>query len=417
MATVLQELLAVGLIDKVDGDDGRLKKIERAVGALAETLRKEPSRLISAILAALNEDATIADPSIKLAEVALITEWKTVLSVYPDNPIHLYRSILFAACAAAAQGENAVILWLTAADTLPFSRLGAESDYVRKLVASFADAAEEKATSVVGPVSRRKKIFEATGSLDTQVDAYVVDRAELGPKLNAAVQNIQQAYNSPHVFVATFANQMKDVLGDLVDGLATQIASDQEESEKSLQQVISSFAQETQEAIATVTNLSARERLKIDTLWWYESLYSTSLRKSYREMSPYAATVLMPLDLLAFIPLESPSAVSYILSEAVARLPKGNYERMIPLLEVITQISAVKTELPLSRLTDLTTPINLSGRLSLRDVIKLSLGDTPDFVSLMERARIPQDAQMSLPQLARALFRQEQAVRIAIRKK
>lgn len=417
MTTVLQELLAVGLIDKVDGDDGRLKKIEKAVGALAETLSKEPPKLISAILAALNEDATVADPSIKLAEVALIAEWKTVLSVYPDKPIHLYRSILFAACATAAQGENAVILWLTAADTLPFCRLGAESDSVRKIVSSFADAAEEKSTSVIAPLSRRKKISEATVRIDSQVEPYSVDREELVSQLNVAVQNIQQGYNAPQIFINTFANQMKDVLGDLVDDLAAKIARDQEKNGKSIQGSISSFAQENQAVMSMATDFSTRERLKIDTLWWYESLYSSSLRKSYREISPFAAVVLMPLDLLAFVPLISPSAVSYILSEAVARLPKGNYERTIPLLEIITKISTSKADLPLSRLTDLTTPINPSGRLSLRDVIKLSLAETPDFVSLLERARIPQDAQMSLPQLARALFRQEQAVRIATGKK
>jgi hypothetical protein len=417
MASILQELLAAGLIDKVEGDDGRLEKIEKAVIAVAEALKKERPKLIAAILAALDDGASDSDPAIRLAETALIDEWKTVLSVHPDKPVHIYRSILFAACAAVAQGENAAILWLTAADTLPFCQLGAEAEAVRRLVASFAETAEEQAVAGLSPSPRRKKTPEPLILPESEIEPYTIDREEFVPKLTAAVQNVQVAHHSPQGFINSFTGQMKELLGDLTDGLAENVEHNQKGLEKSLREYLSSFSQSVQESMALATSFATKEQLKIDALWWYESLYSLSSRKSYREISPFAAVVLMPLDLISLTPVLSPSAVGYVLSEAVARLPNMGYERTLPLSEIIVEVSAAKGELAPSRISEFVEPLSLTGRLSLRDVVRFSLNDAPDFTGLLKRARIPNDAKISLPHLARVILRQEQAIRLATGKK
>ncbi|MBD9614934.1 hypothetical protein IB245_25780 [Pseudomonas sp. PDM02] len=56
MANVLQELLAAGLIDKLEGNDERFKKMTQAADSLAKAFKKNPALLIPAILTVLDGD-------------------------------------------------------------------------------------------------------------------------------------------------------------------------------------------------------------------------------------------------------------------------------------------------------------------------------------------------------------------------
>src|SRR5688500_824479 len=116
MAGLLTEFLAAGLIEKLDGKDERLAKMDRAATVVAEQLLGHRPGLIRAILAGLDPDVPARDPAIAQAELALVTEWKSMRSVHTSPPIGLFRAILLEACNQAAEGKNnAAILWLTAA--------------------------------------------------------------------------------------------------------------------------------------------------------------------------------------------------------------------------------------------------------------------------------------------------------------
>jgi hypothetical protein len=146
MTNLLTKLLNAGLIEKLDGDDGRFSKIEQAAITIAQELSKQPPQLIRAILAGLDPDIDEDDPIIVRAEQALVAEWKAVRSVFPDRPINILRAILLDACNQVAKEENyAAILWLMAADTLPLLRLGREEAIVRQMLESWFKCAEEKA--------------------------------------------------------------------------------------------------------------------------------------------------------------------------------------------------------------------------------------------------------------------------------
>ncbi len=60
------------------------------------------------------------------------------------------------------------------------------------------------------------------------------------------------------------------------------------------------------------------------------------------------------------------------------------------------------------------SPPPTEGRLSLRDLVILTLEDRQlDLDKSVKRAGLSGEISMSLPEFARALFRQEQAVRLA----
>ncbi|MBL4704944.1 MAG: hypothetical protein JKY54_10505, partial [Flavobacteriales bacterium] len=145
MSQFLKDFNKAGLIEKLDGDDERLIKIEKAADAIAKDLSSNPPLLIRAILAGLDPEVTANDPLIIKAEEALLAEWSSIRSIHTDTPILLYRAILLDACDQESDGVNAVILWNTAADTLPLMRLGREENVINDVLSQWARKAEEYA--------------------------------------------------------------------------------------------------------------------------------------------------------------------------------------------------------------------------------------------------------------------------------
>ncbi|QSB21381.1 hypothetical protein JN403_11395 [Pseudomonas sp. 15A4] len=428
MANMLQELLAAGLIDKLEGSDERFKKMTQAADELAKSFRNNPALLIPAILTALDRDISTNDPLIEMAETALLAEWETLQSVHTDKPIQIYRALLLTACAAAAQERNAAILWLTATDMLQFSQLGREKSAVFKLISSFGDETEQQDISLFAPSAKSARKATDLPKLNLkEIIIAEVDREVLFGEIGAATgpHNLQgtqyiagKTHNrywpgQNHHWGEDFANVMKDVLGERLDELGEACAAELNGIGEGLVTAFKAQSQGLQTAISLAQSGSTREQVRLDALWWYESMYSASAKMSYREMDPLAAAILMPLDLISIMPSVTPSSVAYLLSEAVARLPNAGFENVLALKDVLARVALLRKVIPDSRMEGFNPPTR-AGRLSLRDIVRLALEDpsTPTR-NLLDRARVPEDATISLPVLARALLRQEQAIRLA----
>lgn len=427
MANVLQELLAAGLIDKLEGNDERFKKMTQAADNLAKAFKNSPTLLIPAILTVLNDKVATDDPLIGMAESALLTEWESMQSVHTDKPVHIYRALLLTACAAVAQERNAAILWLTAADMLRFSSLGREEAVVVKIIAQFGDATEQQDIALLAPQTKTVRKSTDLPKLELQeVVIEGVDRAALYGEIGAAsgqhnAQNVQfiagqhNRYwpNYSQHWADDFASLMKDVLGKRFDEIGKICASELNSMNEALEKAFKAQTQGLQTAIAQAQSASTREQVRLDSLWWYETLYSTSAKMSYREMDPLAAAILMPLDLIAIMPLVTPTSVAYLLSEAVARLPNAGFESTMSLKDVLERTYSLRQLIPQSAMDAFKVP-KREGRLSLRDILRLALEDTKASASdLLQLSSIAEDATISLPLLSRTLLRQEQAVRLS----
>lgn len=429
MANVLQQFLAAGLIDKIGGDDDRLTKMERAAATIAEAFKKDATLLIPAILAVLDGTAVADDPVIRLAESALLAEWKTLASVHTDAPINIYRAILAMACEAVAHDKIAAILWLAAADILPFCRLGKEAPIVSRLVSGFAEKAELYAVSRLSSPQRKKRGGDVLAFKLPEIEPFEVDEDALRLAIGNATmpapagnqygpnQNRYWIHQNPQQWAQDFIDRMAPALLDRFNAVGEHLTESEQRIAEAITSAFDALAKSMQETITTSESFVGGEQVRLDTVWWYESLYSPSLRKSYREVAPAAAAALMPLDLIAITPAVSPASVGYVLSEAVARLPDAGYDRRAPLVDVLRNVMAARTELP-AQVIESMPPTPSAGRLSLRDIIRLALtGASTEPADLLRRARLPADAEISLPHFARAMMRQEQAARIAGAKK
>jgi hypothetical protein len=98
-----------------------------------------------------------------------------------------------------------------------------------------------------------------------------------------------------------------------------------------------------------------------------------------------------------------------LLAETVQRLPNAGYEIKKPIGEWLGQLRQCSRKNTLDF-----AGVPKDGRLSMRDVFAWAMSDQVwDTKQALQRAGIEAGHVISLPALARALFRQEQACRLA----
>lgn len=429
MTSLLPSLLSAGLIEKMDGSDERFAKLKNAAAALAKALQSQPHELMRALLAALDPAIPPTDPSMQRAKAALTASWETIGGIYTDEPVNLYRSLLLEACNQCAKGMNAVLLWLVAADSLGFYRLGKEEKVVRQFLQELGRKAEEVAIQFdPNTVSSSKENDETRANFEvehSQVEN--TDRKKLlmtvaaafgpdyrGKSIKGSNQNWQSnagSYGGGPVQEWNYqcVDRMTALLADELDHLAEQMQQGQKEFAQHMQSFLQTQRQAMQTAITDHERHRRTEQVRLDALWWSEALYSPALGQSYRELKPEVAALVMAQDLLQVVSLPTPASVAHLLAETVQRLPNAGYEIKKPIGDWLEQVRQYADKLALEF-----AAVPKDGRLSLRDVFAWAVSDqTWDSAKALQRAGIAAAHEISLPALARALFRQEQACRLA----
>lgn len=438
MPTLLENFNKLGFIEKLDGSDERFEKIEQASQALKDRFEEKPSLMLRAVLAALDPDISSSDPSIVLAEEALLDVWKAMLSVHTDPPIQLYRAIILDACNQLSEGINAVILWNTITDTLPTISLGRERDLLVSTFQQWARNSEEYSLvipEIIGvkraPANKYPQSLEFQSRPTIEIDSEKL-KLELAGSAHPNYRNqsnpdIKQpnphySHNS-HDWAWEFSDQLTNILSrrfnnvyikmnQAIEGIGKEIKEQDEQRIKDLKTLLSSQRTWLQQTLEENQQSKRAEHQRLNTLWWSEALYSPSMCISYRELEPMFPPVVMALDLLNEIAIPTPASVGYALSETVGKLPNHGFDKAYKLVEVLDVICAKKTQYDLNLANDIQLPPD-QGRLSIRDIVILCLCSEPsDLSCLLERAGLNQNYSITLPRLSQAIFRQEQAVRL-----
>ncbi|MDP2312200.1 MAG: GTPase-associated system all-helical protein GASH [Pseudomonadota bacterium] len=436
MSAFLNDVLTTGFIEKLDGDDGRVSKMEKASSAVAAELKADPPLLIGAVLAGMDPDVPPDDPAVVRAERALVAEWRSLSSVFPDKPVNWYRAILLDACASVGEERLSAVLWLAAADHLPQVRLGREEPAVRALVLRWAEACEGEAMKDgAAPTAKKPTPPKLTAAAPVPaVAARNVDRNTLIQRVGASAgpnyRNTAGPNPNPHwsnqaqSWSWEFTDRMAALLADELDAVGADVMKRLSDGFQHQATAQTAFVSEVQNAFETQRKwlesahqsaLAQREvaSTQLEALWWAEALYSPVLRRSYREVSPVVAAFLMAKDLHELMPSPAPASVGYLLAEAVGRLPGAGHNHPVRFTQLLTELRAARTSLPPAYLLG-GEGLRTVGRLGLRDLVLLAAGER-EFLIGTELARSPlrEDPELTLPQFAHAIFRQEQAVEIA----
>ncbi|AIY63828.1 GTPase-associated system all-helical protein GASH [Pseudoalteromonas piratica] len=437
MDKILDSFLGLGLIDSIDGNDERYAKIEQAAQKLAEYFSENRCQLIPAILCGLNPNVSLDELPINKAKELLQNEWKAFLTAYTDEPVNLYRAIILEACSQVSEEDNnAAIMWLTACDAFPLLRHGKEEAALKNFLQSLGRIAEQNAI-VTGPeLSFPKEKPIKLDSLPKQTtveksfdenDLYERVAGVAGPQYTnkngqtATGQNPNRywAHNNSHNWVGDFASRMSEILTSEHNNIEEQIIASRNSSleslnslKNSLEKVLNEQRLVLQRQQKIFLGYQMQEQTRLNVLWWAEALYSTSQKESYRYYFPEIAAVLMPYDLLEEIQLPSPASVVFTLAEAVDKLPKCSHNSDYSFYEILTEIRNKRSQLDpcwLETLTSRTDENNFNiGGL----VVRALVDENCDLNSLIQESFIPQEWRCSLPELSRAIFRQEQAYRL-----
>jgi len=95
-ASILNDYLAAGLLP-IGEDDQKLELLEKAATALAARLQADPTLTHRFTLVGLDVTASDADPVHRLANEALIEEWKTISNRVGASPVQIHRALLLRA--------------------------------------------------------------------------------------------------------------------------------------------------------------------------------------------------------------------------------------------------------------------------------------------------------------------------------
>ena len=158
-----------------------------------------------------------------------------------------------------------------------------------------------------------------------------------------------------------------------------------------------SLDQNLKSSFASILAVERRSKL----LWWKETLYSPSLRKSYREVPQPILPIVMGSDLNEQVAEITPISVDYLLRDTLLILNEKKGEK-IKFKDFFYSLTKNSTK---SEVTNLLPEINDSdGRISVTDFIILFLNEKAKLKDFTERTGIKQDDEVSSEDLSVTIF-------------
>ncbi|WP_339728820.1 GTPase-associated system all-helical protein GASH [Maribacter stanieri] len=407
----LQSTLKSGLFDIGDSDD-RLKWLEQSVAALVKYLQKNYSLLPRYSLVALDPNISDREPILKDIEEIVTKYWKALRGKYPDMPRNIHRGVILNSLMQLGIEDPvaARIISLTSTNFYPYTKLGKEKDIVHTLLTELGEIAEKHAVEEWSLIEEEPKLKLSTLKVSDIKPGNVTVSNE---KIKSAFKNGLAAKGpSGHHIGHGFANAdfQQAYISETSEGItgALNLAFkdfNQDELisgvESSINKFFTNFKKSLDENLkASFASILAVER-RSKLLWWKETLYSPSLRKSYREVSQPILPIIMGTDLNDQVAKITPISVDYLLRDTLLILIEKKDEK-IKFKDFFNSLIRDSTK---SEITHLLPEINESdGRISITDFIVLFLHNKTKLEGFTERTGIREDDEISIEDLSVAIF-------------
>lgn len=423
---LLQRLMEAGLLDIGEGD-ARYESVKKTAAALSNAFKSKPREAMPAILVAIDPNVDDIEPALEMAESALKAEWKTLRGLFKDRPTQILRSLLLDACDRAATESNraAAVIWLTAANVLPYARLGREEPLVREVLARAASRAETWAVQKSAPAKNEaaskaqpppNKFKPVVAPALKNVEKLVAQAAGPTSDGNADVGGDKNQHwpNSGHPWAWQFSPRMAKAITQPVSAALQELVNGVNDSLGSAGTLLDDIKQEQQrvvrEAGSMAGSMVASLSQRLDVLWWAETLYSPTLGQSYRSLKPELAALAMPSDLLRSLSAPLPASITYMLGETIGKLPGATFAERRSLVDIVQLLRVDGAAIRWL----FSAPAAGPGRRPLVDLLEGIVHGSPDEAeSILRRSGLPSDASLTLPEIGMWCFRNLQARRIA----
>lgn len=407
----LQSTLKAGLFDIGDSDD-RLKWLQQSVTDLVKVLKKNYTLLAKYSLVALDPNISDKEPVFIEVEKIVTNYWKALRGKYPDMPRNIHRGVILNALLQLGSEDPvaARIIYLTSTNFYPFTKLGKEKDIVHTLLTELGEIAENHAVEEWSLIEEEPKLKLSTLKVSEIKSGNVTVSND---KIKSAFKNGLEAKGpSGHHIGHGFNNAdfQQGYISATSEGITEALNSafkgfNQDELisglESSINKFFTNFKKSLDENLkASFASILAVER-RSKLLWWKETLYSSSLKKSYREVSQSILPILMGVDLNNQVAKITPISVDYLLRDTLSILSEKKNEK-IKFKDFFDSLTKGSTK---SEVTNLLPEINESeGRISVTDFIILYLNDKVKLKDFTDRTGIKLDDEVSIEDLAVTIF-------------
>jgi hypothetical protein len=427
MAEVLQSVLDQSLLESLKSDED-FQNLEDAAQDLSGSLLEDHTVLLSSTLSVLDPNVSEDDPSLKRAEEAIKTHWKTFRNRFHDGAAFALRVVVFEALAQACEDNSdaAATIWYAGGTRFRQADQGGIGNILEQL---FTSAGEKKEAT-----THELWSFPSEPEIDTipnikfdepEVSRSKIDKNALAKGLQSAVvpQDVngnqlgRQSHwphnNTNHTrnWGQEFAKYAAETITKTIDDIDTFDSSEMRERLKSaLRSHSQSVGHVVREALRDVFATMRTQRRRTDLMWWMRTKYSPLLRRSYRELSLPMLLMTMALDLHRQVPLFTPQSVEYLLREYVHEMEKG--DEALTVYKLVEDLSSNDLPSPLVSTLEDAIP-NRDGRLTIPAFVSGVLGDRFTLSKLEDHVGPLRSVEVPASELAVWIFRDLQAERLA----
>lgn len=404
----LQSFLKTGLFEIGDNDD-RLNKLKESISELQKLFEDDNSLLPKYTLVAIDPNILDTEPTLLTTEEIVIKHWETLRSKYPDMPRNILRGVILNALNNVGINNSyaARMIYLTASNLYPYVELNQEKELIEKMLFTLGNFAEENAIEEWSLNETNSSINIATFKLNgLKFGEMSIDNIELKSKLLQAVGNSSQGHTPAHGGTSSWGEHFAQNTSEGITSVFNNALKNFGESlsPDSIEKPINKFFQDFKKSLdinlkASIASSIAIER-RSKLLWWKETLYSSSLKCSYRELNINVLPVVLSYDLSNQVPDITPISVDYVLQEILYLLNDKKNEK-ITFEEYLKNISEESIS---NILKSFLKETEIEGRISITDFIGLFINKRLNIEDFQLRTGIKVTDETSISKLAVSLF-------------
>jgi hypothetical protein len=397
----LQELLKAKLFDIGEADD-RLTWLKSAITDLQKKFEEDYSLLPTYTLVALDPNISDSEPILIETEKIITAHWEALRVRFADMPRNIIRGVILSALNTLGNSDAlaARIIWLTALNFYPFAKLNAEKDLVEKMLNRLGEMAEETAVEEWSLLEEEPSLklgtLKVSGLEYTPVN---VNAEDFKNKLTTAATPGFSQHQNQQGFGQHFGQNASSAIIELFNQLNTGLSKGLSTAtiETSLNKFFTDFKKSLDANLkASFSSLTAVER-RSKLLWWKETLYSPSQKRSYRGLDKHLLPILMSIDLNNQVPEITPISVDYLLRDTLFLLNEKKDEST----KFSTLLSEVSNENIKSILKPLFETISEDeGRLSITNYLSLLVNDRIGTAEFKTRTGIDEKEQLTFGDLS-----------------
>lgn len=419
MSKILQKYVDAEIFTLRSDED--FAKLKEAATNLSKSELKKKEKLPAYILTAFDPNISSDEPTLEKTKELVIKQSPTVLSQSKDTPRTILRAVILEALYTRAINdmEYARILWLTASSIIAHYTSDNEKNILYSILQEIGEIVEKDATEKWSLVNTIKpKEIEQVKLQTTKLESIKAEVKVFKQEFHKAFQYNGWGGENPYFHPQHdqnwgnyFTEHGSESISKLIDNSLKKYNSSIVEATSKINEHIENlqpyFENLGNQALSGVTAVNNRSEL----LWWKESLYSQTIKSSYRSLDSTTIAVVMAFDLHFIVNQVYPVSIDFFLRETSYKLIPFDHDT----ISLESFILLFKQEFLANYLQNSGTKLEHSdNRTTLLGYLVSTANGQVKELKIKEQLGIDPNTKFSLHDLAVWLFHDLQAYKIML---